>query len=86
MQNLWEIILGVFTMLLLVKKNGKTPTIGNNVVVSCGASILGDCVIGDNVIIGAGCVVVKSVPANCTLIGNPAVIVKKNGIEMHEIL
>lgn len=67
-------------------KNGKTPTIGNNVVVSCGASILGDCVIGDNVIIGAGCVVVKSVPANCTIIGNPAVIVKKNGIEMHEIL
>ena len=48
--------------------------------------ILGDCIIGDNVIIGAGCVVVKSVPANSTIIGNPAVIVKKEGIKTYELL
>lgn len=75
-----------FHNVTLGQKNGKTPTIGNNVVVSCGASILGDCIIGDNVIIGAGCVVVKSVPANSTIIGNPAVIVKKEGIKTYELL
>lgn len=77
---------GCFRDVTLGQKNGKTPTIGNNVVVSCGASILGDCIIGDNVIIGAGCVVVKSVPANSTIIGNPAVIVKKEGIKTYELL
>lgn len=35
--------------------------------------------IGDNVIVGAGCVVVKDVPSNCTVVGNPAVIVKQDG-------
>ena len=40
------------------QKGGKLPTIGNNVTVSCGASILGDVVIGNNVVVGAGCVVV----------------------------
>ena len=75
-----------FHNVTLGQKNGKTPTIGNNVVVSCGASILGDCIIGDNVIIGAGCVVVKSVPENSKIIGNPAVIVKKEGIKTYELL
>ena len=58
---------------------GQIPTIGNNVTVSCGASILGDVIIGNNVVIGANCVVVKNVPDNCTVIGNPARIVRLNG-------
>lgn len=64
------------------QKGGKIPTIGNNVTISCGASVLGDVVVGDNVNIGAGCVVVNNVPDNCTVIGNPAVIVKKDGIKV----
>ena len=44
--------------------------------------MLGDVVVGDNVNIGAGCVVVNNVPDNCTVIGNPAVIVKKDGIKV----
>ena len=52
---------------------------GNNVTVSCGASILGDVVIGNNVVVGAGCVVVHDVPDNCTVVGNPARVVKQNG-------
>jgi len=55
------------------------PVIGNNVRVATGAIVLGNIVIGDNVQIGAGAVVVKSVPDNCTVVGNPARIVKKNG-------
>jgi putative colanic acid biosynthesis acetyltransferase WcaB len=41
--------------------------------------IIGDVTIGDNVVIGAGAVVVKSIPANSTAVGNPArVLEKKN--------
>lgn len=38
--------------------------------------IIGDVCVGDNVIIGAGAVVVKDVPANAIVVGNPARIVK----------
>lgn len=55
------------------------PTIGNNVMIYAGALVLGNITIGDNAIIGAGAVVVKDVPANATVVGNPARIVKING-------
>lgn len=58
---------------------GKLPTIGNHVVMSCGSSVLGDVTVGNNVNIGAGCVVVKNVPNNCTIVGNPARIVRLEG-------
>lgn len=61
------------------QKGGALPVIGNNVVVSCGASILGEIKIGNNVIIGTNSVIVKDVPDNCTVIGNPARIVKLDG-------
>ena len=60
--------------------HGKRPTIGNNVSIYTGAIVIGDIKIGDNVIIGAGAVVVKDVPNNCVVVGNPARIIKKNGI------
>lgn len=58
---------------------GKIPTIGNNVTVSCGATVLGGIHIGNNVVIGSNSVIVKNVPDNCTVIGNPARIVKLEG-------
>ena len=61
------------------QKDGKIPTIGNNVTVSCGASILGGVTAGDNVVVGAGCVVVHDVPANCTVVGNPARVIRQDG-------
>ncbi len=62
------------------KEKGKRhPTIGNNVVVSTGAKVLGSITIGDNVKIGAGSVVLKDVPPNCTVVGVPGRIVKKDG-------
>src|SRR5947208_3560109 len=52
------------------KERGKRhPTLGNHVVVGAGAKILGGIKIGDNVKIGANSVVLKSVPANSTVIG-----------------
>lgn len=55
------------------------PSLGNNVFVGCGASVIGNLLVGDNAKIGANCVVVKDVPADSTVIGNPAYIVKLNG-------
>lgn len=59
--------------------NGKRPTIGNNVSIYTGAIVIGDITIGNNVNIGAGAVVIKNVPDNCTAVGNPAKIIKKDG-------
>lgn len=56
--------------------NSPKPIIGNNVKICAGAFVLGDITIGDNVTIGAASVVLKSVPDGCTVVGNPARIVK----------
>ena len=62
------------------KDTGKRhPTIGNRVVVSSGAKVLGPFKVGDDVKIGAGSVVLKEVPPNCTVVGIPGTIVKRNG-------
>lgn len=55
------------------KEKGKRhPTIGNNVLIGCGSTVLGNIEIGDNSKIGAGAVVVKSVPSDTTVVGIPA--------------
>lgn len=61
-------------------KSGERPVIGTNVSVSANAVVIGPIVIGDNVTIGAGAVVTKSVPNNCVVVGNPAIILKENGV------
>jgi len=62
------------------KEQGKRhPTIGDNVVISTGATVLGSIKIGNNVKIGAGSVVLKDVPDNCTVVGVPGRIVIRNG-------
>lgn len=54
------------------------PTIGNNVLIGTGASILGNIKIGNNCKIGAGAVVLKDIPDNVTAVGVPAKQIKKN--------
>lgn len=62
------------------KEKGKRhPTIGNNVVISTGAKVLGNIKIGDDVKIGAGSVVLRDVPDNCTVVGVPGKVVVRNG-------
>jgi serine O-acetyltransferase len=58
------------------------PTIGDNVRITAGAKILGEITVGDNVVVGANAVVVKDVPDNCTVVGVPAYIIKKNGFRV----
>lgn len=62
------------------------PTFGDNVVINAGAKIIGKVHMGDNSHAGANAVVVKNVPDNCTVVGVPAYIVKRNGIKVHEKL
>ena len=65
------------------KESGKRhPTLGNNVVVGAGAKVLGSFTVGDNVKIGAGSVVLKPVPDNCTVVGIPGKVVKKDDQSM----
>ena len=54
------------------KKDGKSPVIGDNVYIAANSTVFGDITIGDNVIIGAGSVVTKDVPDNSVCAGNPA--------------
>ena len=68
------------------KSKGGMPIIGNNVYIGCGACVLGNVKVGDNVKIGANCVVVKDVPSNTTIIGCPAKIVKLNGLPVEVYL
>lgn len=62
------------------KEKGKRhPTLGNNVMVGAGARVLGPFKVGDNAKIAANAVVLEEVPPNCTAVGVPARIVRKNG-------
>jgi len=59
------------------KEKGKRhPTIGDNVVIGTGAKILGNITIGSHTKIGAGSVVVRSVPDNSTVVGVPGRVVR----------
>lgn len=69
------------------KEKGKRhPTIGDNVVISTGAKVLGSFTVGDNVKIGAGSVVLKAVPPNCTVVGVPGRIVIRDGLKVDQDL
>ncbi len=50
------------------------PKIGNNVDIGTGAKVLGDIMIGDNMVIGANAVVLEAVPSNSIAVGVPATI------------
>lgn len=62
------------------KDTGKRhPTIGDRVIVSSGAKVLGPFKVGDDVKIGSGSVVLNEIPAGCTVVGIPGKIVKRYG-------
>ena len=66
------------------KDQGKRhPTIGNNVLISCGAKVLGPFKVGDNARIAANAVVLSEVPPDATAVGIPAQVVKIAGRSTH---
>ena len=66
-------------------KNPNVPKIGNRVYIAAGARIIGDVIIGDDVMIGANSVVTKSVPSNTVVAGVPAKIIKE-GIYLKDFI
>lgn len=65
------------------KEHGKRhPTVGNNVMISAGAKVLGSFTIGDNSKIGAGSVVLSEVPSGSTVVGVPGRVVKRNNMAL----
>lgn len=61
------------------KEHGKRhPTIGDNVMISAGAKIIGSFKVGENSKVGAGSVVIEEVPPNCTVVGVPGRVVRRN--------
>lgn len=68
------------------KDTGKRhPTIGNNVVISSGAKVLGPFKVGDHSKIGAGSVVLEAVPENCTVVGIPGKIVRRGNKKTEDL-
>jgi len=57
------------------------PTIGDNVYLAPGAKIVGNVKIGNNVAIGANCVVVDDVPDNAVVVGVPGKVISYKGSE-----
>ena len=60
-------------------KGKRHPTLGNNVMVGCGAKVLGPFMVGDNSRIASNAVVLREVPPDSTAVGIPAKIVRKAG-------
>ena len=68
------------------KETGKRhPTLGENVVVGGGAKVLGNIQIGNNVRIGAGSVLLRDVPSNCTVVGVPGRVVYRSGVRVNPL-
>eukprot|EP00291_Cryptomonas_curvata_P008824 CAMPEP_0172182138 /NCGR_PEP_ID=MMETSP1050-20130122/18225_1 /TAXON_ID=233186 /ORGANISM="Cryptomonas curvata, Strain CCAP979/52" /LENGTH=197 /DNA_ID=CAMNT_0012855535 /DNA_START=189 /DNA_END=778 /DNA_ORIENTATION=- len=65
------------------KQSGKRhPTLAENVVVGAGAKVLGNITVGGNTRIGAGSVVLRDCPADCTVVGVPGRIVHRSGVKV----
>lgn len=68
------------------KESGKRhPTLGEGVVVGAGAKVLGNLMIGNNVRIGAGSVVLRDVPSDCTVVGVPGRVVYRSGVRVNPL-
>ncbi len=61
------------------------PTLGNNVLVGAGAKVLGPLTIGDNTKIAANAVVLDVIPDDCTAVGIPARVVRREGQRVDDL-
>jgi serine O-acetyltransferase len=61
----------------------EVPKIGHDVYIGAGSVIFGEITIGDNVIIGSNSLINKSVPPNCTVVGNPMKVIQWDRIQRY---
>ena len=62
-------------------KNLGAPVIGDNCYIGVGAAIIGRCTVGNNVRIGANCVVTRDVPDNSVVVSNVQRIIEKESLD-----
>ncbi|MBO4770838.1 MAG: serine O-acetyltransferase [Clostridia bacterium] len=60
------------------------PTVGNDVMIGAGAKVLGPITVGNNCKIAANAVVLSSIPDNCTAVGIPAHVVRRDNVRVDE--
>jgi len=66
-------------------KGPRHPVVEDNVIIGTGATILGRVNIGEGAKIGAGAVVLKDVPAHCTVVGEQGRVVNAESSTRHEL-
>lgn len=59
------------------RNNRGVPVIKDNVMIGCGACVLGGVIVEDDSMVGANAVVIHDVPIGCTVVGVPAMVVNK---------
>ena len=64
-----------------LKQNRLVPTLGNNVEIGCGATIIGGIHVGDGASVGANTLVRTDVPPGALAVGNPARIIERGNEE-----
>ena len=64
-------------------KNKGCPVIGDNVYIATGAKIIGAVTVGNNVAIGANCVVTKDIPDNAVVVGVPGKVISYQGSQAY---
>ena len=69
----------------LLYQGKRHPTLKENVVIGAGAKVLGSITVGPNTRIGAGSVVVRSVPGNSTVVGVPGRVVHQSGVKINPL-
>lgn len=70
----------IFQQVTIGAAYGKgSPVIGDHCILFAGSKVIGKVCLGNNVIIGANCVVTKDIPDNAVVVGNPAKIINFNG-------
>ncbi len=57
--------------------DGRAPVIGNDVMITCGAKVLGAITVGDRAVIGANAVVIRDVESGTVMGGVPARVIRK---------
>jgi len=76
----------IFQQITIGAYKGNKPIFGDNVVILPGAQVFVKVTIGNNSIVGENAVVTKDMPENCTVVGVPAYIIKKDGVRTIESL
>ena len=68
----------IFHQVTIGEGKGGAPKIGDNCCIGAGAKIVGKIRVGNNVRIGANCVVVEDIPDNCTVVLEKPRIIRRN--------